>query len=231
MSLANIVHERDNFCSMIASELKCRPKGSDTLGCRFANGKIVRPNPDDSRCSNAKNFVPINDKFINEDPFEIRFNSKGIENLVVPRSIPRWRLDMIRVIVDKLNVGFEVENGRDRFVTMENSSIGYCEVEVKMTRPGYGRGNGAESEGLFDIVFEPKRANLVPLSRAALGIDKVRQPKKCPNRKIYFFGNHEDFSFGHKNTFMDMASIIERCLRCNLCLEKLVQCIAIGNLT
>ncbi|CAK9804258.1 hypothetical protein ANTQUA_LOCUS3994 [Anthophora quadrimaculata] len=180
MSLANIIHENDNFCSMIASELKCRPKGSDTLSCRFVNGQIIRPEPDDTRCSNARNYVPINEKFVNEDPFEIRFNKKG----------------------------FEIENSHDRFVVMENSSVGYCEVEVKMSRAGYGRGNGVEREGQVEIVFEPERPDLVPLNRASLRIEKVRHTKECPSRKIYFFGNHEDFSFGNKSTFMDTTSSI-----------------------
>ncbi|XP_017876773.1 vitellogenin-like [Ceratina calcarata] len=205
MSLANIVHEKDNFCSMIASELKCRPMGSDTLRCRFVNGKIVRPDPHDRRCSNAQNFVPVSDRFINEDPFEIRFNPKGIENLVVSRNIPKWRLDMIRTITGQLNVGFELDDSRDRFVTMENSSVGYCEVEVKMSRTGYRQEN---RHGDFEIDFEPERAGLVPLNRAALAIEKVRDPKNCPHRKIYFFGNHEDFSSGNKNTFMDMVTSI-----------------------
>ncbi|CAK9819178.1 hypothetical protein ANTPLA_LOCUS10103 [Anthophora plagiata] len=180
MSLANIIQENDNFCSMIASELKCRPKNSDTLSCRFVNGRIIRPEPDDTRCSNARNYVPINEKFVNEDPFEIRFNKKG----------------------------FEIENSHDRFVVMENSSVGYCEVEVKMSRAGYGRGNAVEHEGQVEIVFEPERPDLVPLNRASLRIEKVRHTKECPSRKIYFFGNHEDFSFGNKSTFMDTTSSI-----------------------
>ncbi|XP_076235977.1 vitellogenin [Calliopsis andreniformis] len=204
MSLANIVHEKDNFCSMIASELKCRPRGSDTLNCRFVNGKIVRPDPEDDRCSNARNFVPVSDRFINADPFEIRFNSRGIENLVVSRNIPRWRLDMIRTIVGQMNVGFELEKGHQRLITMENSSIGYCEVEIKMWRTGYNR-ESTENEDM-EIVFEPERPDIVSLDRAALKIEKIRHPKKCPNRKIYFFGNHEDFSLGNKTTFMDMTT-------------------------
>ena len=209
MSLANVVHERDNFCSMIASELRCRPKGDDTLSCRFASGRIVRPRPEDSRCSNAKHFVPVSDKFIDGSPFEVRFNSKGIENLVVSRNIPRWRLDMLRVIVGQLNVGVELEDGRQRFLTMENSSIGYCEVEVNTSRGGSGNGGGMVDEGL-EILLQPERPDLLPLNRATLQVEKVRQPKSCPNRKIYFYGNHEDFSMGNKNTIMDMTTSISR---------------------
>lgn len=207
MSLSNIVHQKDNFCSMIGAELKCRLKGSDTLGCHFANGRIVRPDPEDARCSNAKNFVPISDRFVDEQPFEVRFNSRGIENLVVSRNIARWRLDMIRAIIGQLNVGFELEKGRQRFVTMENSSIGYCEVEIRMSRTGYSGEDTADNRRRFEIVFEPAKADTVPLNRAALRIEKVRRPKNCPNRKIYFFGNQQDFTSGYKNTFMDMVSL------------------------
>lgn len=205
MSLSNVIHDEDTICSMIASELKCRAKGSDTLNCRFTNGRIVRPDPvRDERCSNARDFVPMSDRFVDEEPFEIRFNARGIENLVVSRDIARWRLDMMRAILGQLNVGFELGREHDRFVAMENSSIGRCEVEVKVSRAGYGReGDGG---GEFEIVLEPERGDMVPLSRGSLWIEKVRWPKRCPNRKIYFFGNHQDFSLGGKNIFMDMVS-------------------------
>ncbi|XP_006615267.2 vitellogenin-like [Apis dorsata] len=208
MSLSNIVHDEDTICSMIASELKCRTKGSDTLNCHFSNGRIVRPDPKNERCSNARNFVPIGDRFVDEEPFEIRFNARGIENLVVSRDIARWRLDMMRAIVGQLNIGFELtaEKEHDRFLTMENSSIGYCEVEVKVSRAGYGE----ESDEKFEIMLEPERAGMVPLSRGSIRIEKVRYPKRCPNRKIYFFGNHEDFSFGRRDIFMDMTTSVSR---------------------
>mgnify|MGYP004576684677 CR=1 FL=1 len=205
MSLANVVDERDNFCSMIRSELKCRPKHSDTLSCYFANGRIVRPVANDTRCTNRRNFVPISDRFVGGDPFEIRFNSRGIENLVVSRNIRRRELDMIRVIVGQLNVGFrlEEEDGRDRFVTMENSSMGYCEVELKVSRARY---EGDKGQREFEIVFEPELLDAIPLNAASLAIDKVRQPTQCPNRRIYFFGNNEDFSLGNSSVFMNMVS-------------------------
>ncbi|KAG7206762.1 hypothetical protein KM043_000681 [Ampulex compressa] len=203
MSLSNIVHEDDNFCSMIASELRCRPVGSDTLTCRFLNGHITRPDPEQSRCTNARDFVPVTTKFVTADPFEIRFNPRGIENLVVSRNIPRWRLDMIKAIVGQLNVGFEYEERRQRYATMENSTIGYCEVEIKVGRAGYGAQRLATN---FEIVLEPERADVIPLSRGSLVIYKNRPPKKCPRKAVYFFGNHRDFSAGNKDVYMDMTS-------------------------
>ncbi|KAK1131515.1 hypothetical protein K0M31_017792 [Melipona bicolor] len=204
MSLANIVDERDNFCSMIRSELKCRPRHSDTLSCYFANGRIVRPSASDTRCTNRRDFVPISDRFVGDDPFEIRFNPRGIENLVVSRDIRRRELDMIRVIVGQLNVGFRMEeDGRDRFVTMENSSMGHCEVELKVSRARY---EGDVGQREFEIIFEPEPPDTIPLNAASLTIDKVRQPTQCHNRRIYFFGNSEDFSLGNSGVFMNMTT-------------------------
>lgn len=206
MSLANIVHENDNFCSMIATELKCRPKGYDTLNCHFQNSRIKRPDPKDIRCSNAKDFVPTRHKFVGEEPFEIRFNPRGIENLVVYRSIPRWRLDMIKVIVSQLNIGFEVQEHRNRFTIMENSTVGHCEVDIKITRSDLDfeeNDDSAENDN-FEIGFllsDEFAHRMVE----RLWVEKTRQPKKCPRRTIYFFGNHEDYSRGNGEFYMDMV--------------------------
>ncbi|XP_050452074.1 uncharacterized protein LOC126851789 [Cataglyphis hispanica] len=205
MSLANIVHENDNFCSMIATELKCRPKGHDTLNCHFQNSRIKRPDPKDNRCSNARDFVPTRYKFVSEEPFEIRFNSRGIENLVVYRTIPRWRLDMIKVIVSQLNIGFEMQERRNRFTIMENSTVGHCQVDVKITRGGHDfEEDSAEENDNFEIGFLSSDEFAHPMVER-LRVEKTRQPKKCPRRTIYFFGNYKDYSRGGE-LYMDMTT-------------------------
>ncbi|XP_011172130.1 uncharacterized protein LOC105204662 [Solenopsis invicta] len=214
MSLANIVQETDNFCSMIATELKCRSKGEDSLSCRFKNSRIKRPNPTDNRCSNAKDFVPTKYKFVGDDPFEIRFNSRGIENLVVHRSISRWRLDMIKSIVSQLNIGFEIQERREKFTIMENSTVGYCEVDVKVIRnaPDYEEDDddSTEKSKNFEIGLMPFGEELTQttslISLEKFQVEKVREPKRCPRRTIYFFGNHEDYSHGNRQLYMDMTT-------------------------
>lgn len=209
MSLANIVQENDNFCAMIATELKCRPKGEDSLSCHFQNSRIKRPDLKDDRCSNAKDFVPTRYKFVGDEPFEIRFNSKGIENLVVYRSIPRWRLDMIKIIVSQLNIGFEMQERRDRFTIMENSTVGHCEVDIKIIRKGLDSeendDDSTEENENFEIGFMSSDEQARPLAMKRFQIEKIRQPKRCPRRTIYFFGNHEDYSHGDKELYMDMV--------------------------
>ncbi|XP_012221453.1 vitellogenin-3-like [Linepithema humile] len=211
MSLANIVQENDNFCAMIATELKCRLKGYDILNCRFQNARIKRPDLQNDRCSNARDFVPTRYKFVDEEPFEIRFNSRGIENLVVHRTIPRWRLDMIKVIVSQLNVGFEAQERRDRFTIMENSTVGHCEVDVKITRGGPDSSeeddDSVEGENFeIGLISVDKVARPSALER--IHVEKARQPKRCPRRTIYFFGNHEDYSHGNNELYMDMTTSV-----------------------
>lgn len=195
---------------MIATELKCRPKGDDSLSCHFQNSRIKRPDPKDDRCSNAKDFVPTRYKFVGDEPFEIRFNSRGIENLVVYRSIPRWKLDMIKVIVSQLNVGFEMQERRDRFTIMENSTVGHCEVDIKIIREDFeGNDDDSTEKGEnFEIGFMRGTSNeqlVRPLVLEKVRVEKIRQPKRCPRRTIYFFGNHEDYSHGDKQLYMDMV--------------------------
>lgn len=216
MSLANIAQENDNFCSTIASELKCRAKGEDSLSCHFQNSRIRHPGREDSKCTNAMDFVPTRTRFVDEGPFEIRFNPRGIENLVVHRTIPRWQLDMIKVIVSQLNVGFEVSEHRNRFTIMENSTVGYCEVDVKVTRGGsdeehddhddnYDEDDRKEGKA-FEIEFMTAAGDEMTRSiDDKLHVQKLRQPKRCPRRTIYFFGNEEDYSRGDRELYMDMV--------------------------
>jgi len=147
---------------------------------------------------------------VGDEPFEIRFNSKGIENLVVHRSIPRWRLDMIKSIVSQLNVGFEIQERRDRFTIMENSTVGHCEVDVKIIRKDpdsqENDDDSIEESEKFEIGFMPSNVELEnPLVIERLQVEKIRQPKRCPRRTIYFFGNDEDYSRGDKQLYMDMV--------------------------
>lgn len=192
---------------MIATELKCRPKGHDTLNCHFQNSRIKRPDPKDSRCSNARDFVPTRYKFVGEEPFEIRFNPRGIENLVVYRTIPRWRLDMIKVIVSQLNIGFEMQERRNKFTIMENSTVGHCEVDVKIIHGGQDfeeDEDSAEENDNFEIGFLSSDEFAHPMVEK-LRVEKTRQPKKCPRRAIYFFGNHKDYSRDDGELYMDMV--------------------------
>ncbi|XP_015431219.1 PREDICTED: vitellogenin-like [Dufourea novaeangliae] len=209
MSLSNVDDKDDRTCMTTVTELRCRPKGSDTLSCRFANSKMFSLDVRGDVCPEVDRFIPNNDRF--RDPFEVRFNSLGIENLVVPRNISSGRLDIIRDIVGQLNIGFELEKGKQRFVATEKSSVGNCEVEIKMSRPGYGRGSDSDRkmEQDMDIVFEPERPEIVPLNRAMLDIEKVRQIKKCSEKSLHFFGTNVNPNL-EKNIYFVMTTSVTR---------------------
>ncbi|XP_070161877.1 vitellogenin-like isoform X1 [Polyergus mexicanus] len=180
----------------------------DDVRSGMHNSRIKRPDPKDNRCSNAENFVPTRYKFVDEEPFEIRFNTRGIENLVVYRTIPRWRLDMIKVIVSQLNIGFEMQERRNRFTIMENSTVGHCEVDIKIIREGHDfeeDDDPSKKNDNFEIGFLSSDELARPIIER-LRVEKTRQPKKCPQRTIYFFGNHEDYSRYNGELYMDMTT-------------------------
>ncbi|KAF3420398.1 hypothetical protein E2986_13861 [Frieseomelitta varia] len=52
----------------------------------------------------------------------------------------------------------------DRFVTMENSSMRHCEVELKMSRARY---EGDMRQREFEIVFEHEPPDIIPLNVAS----------------------------------------------------------------
>ncbi|XP_014487865.1 PREDICTED: uncharacterized protein LOC106751481, partial [Dinoponera quadriceps] len=92
VTLSNATQTSHDFCSSIKSELKCRPKGQDSLSCHFQNSQIWPLHPEKKNCI--------------------------------------YVMDMIRAIVNQLNIGFEVLERRDQFTIMENSTEDYCEVDV-----------------------------------------------------------------------------------------------------
>lgn len=117
---------------------------------------------------------------------------------------------MIKIIVSQLNVGFEMQERRDRFTIMENSTVGYCEVDVKIIQKGLDSeendDDSTEESENFEIGFMPSSDEQVrPLTMERFQVEKIRQPKRCPRRTIYFFGNHEDYSHGDKDLYMDMV--------------------------
>ncbi|EZA48400.1 uncharacterized protein LOC105285599 [Ooceraea biroi] len=211
MSLANVVHEGDNYCSMIVSELKCRPKGDDSLSCYFGSFNIRRPDPKKSRCTNTLD-LSTQQKFLDEKPFEIRFNPHGIENLVVHRTIPRWRLALIKNIVSQLNIGFKVQENRDRFSMQDNSAIGQCEADVQIIR---GDPESAEDDddddssavgANFMIGFASSNNNFTQPIEKTFRVKKVRDAKRCT--RTTNIGNQQTLSRNNPFVLTNMTESI-----------------------
>ncbi|XP_014471556.1 PREDICTED: uncharacterized protein LOC106742792 [Dinoponera quadriceps] len=228
MSLSNIAPADKSFCSEIKSDLKCRPKGQDSLSCHFQNSWIRHPGLKENNCTSAMDLVPTGTRFVGEEPFEIRFNPRGIQNLVVSKNTPRWQLDMIRAIVSQLNIGFEALERRDRFTIVENSTMNSCEVDVRFIHDSSEEEdddddddekddsvekNGATKQGEmegqdFEIQFVSTNDKPARTLDEKFHVQKLRQPKSCPQRTIYFFRNEGDYDRGDEEIYMDMTDSV-----------------------
>ncbi|KAI4499136.1 hypothetical protein M0802_005719 [Mischocyttarus mexicanus] len=217
LSRSDIDRGRSFYCSTISNELKCQVKDAETLSCYFLTPittySIINNN---STCDWSKNFEQLHDHFIffDHDPFEIRFNSRGIENLVVERTITRWKLDVTKSVVSQLHVGFELQEGQSRFKTTENSNLGYCELDSRVLVSGGYYQNEKYSNTNFHLVLldsNELRYRDILNRNGQIIIEKIRHTKKCSRRPIYFFGipitHRGDMERG---TFMDMVSSTTR---------------------
>ncbi|XP_015173810.1 PREDICTED: uncharacterized protein LOC107065037 [Polistes dominula] len=212
-SRSDIDRGRRIYCSTISNELKCRVKDAETLSCYFLTPIITFSTINDSSttCEWSSNFVPLNDHFFfDQDPFEIRYNSRGIENLVVKRTITRWKLDVTKAIVSQLHIGFELKEGQSSFQTAENSNIGHCEVNSRVLVSGGYYENEKYAHANLQLVLldsNELRYRDILNQGGQIIIEKIRHSKKCQRRPIYFFGipiSHRDDR--ERGTFMDMVS-------------------------
>ncbi|KAK2585202.1 hypothetical protein KPH14_009909 [Odynerus spinipes] len=206
------------ICSTITGELECRAKDSESLGCRLRNDVTVSSRVDDSSgCQQQSgNVVTTRDRIFDREPFEIRFNSHGVENLVVRRTIPRWRLDIIKAVVVQLDIGTELEKEPSSFVTTEDSSFGRCELDSKILVTGdraseseFGSEFGSEFE-IVSLASNGSRSADLLARYGTIIIEKVRRPEKCPGRVLYFFGYASNDDRSERGTFLDMVSSMTR---------------------
>lgn len=177
----------------LMSKLICQPKVSHTLSCHFQDSK-------------ANSFVvdsldplepvvpagPVNRQpayEINEDQFEIKFNKRGLDGLVVNENIQPRELDMIRMIVGQLSIGANFDGiGNDvAFETMENFTQGECFTTFKIDKKlVVGRSLYAKPSYALRPVFGLKDGKMVQ-------IRKIRNLLVCAHKVPYFFGSAESF--------------------------------------
>lgn len=97
------------------THLLCRPRSIDTLNCRFRNW----------RGAGDKHAV---DMHLNPDPFDVKFNNKGITELVTSKN-PREpnTFGPLKFIVNLLSIGTDLTNRPDgNFDDSENFVLGDC---------------------------------------------------------------------------------------------------------
>lgn len=196
-------------CSLITGELECRAKDTESLGCRFRTGRMESTRAVDSTGCYRSGEIFTRENFFDREPFEIRFHSRGIENLVVRRTIPRWKLVIIKAVVAQLDVTVDLDREPWSYVALENSTtFGSCELDLKVHASGrWPRENENEIE--FDIVpvgsVTSRSANVLAREGNII-IEKIRQPEKCPGRATYFFGYASNNDSTERGTFFDTVS-------------------------
>ncbi|XP_023290174.1 uncharacterized protein LOC111673843 isoform X2 [Orussus abietinus] len=176
----------------LITKMKCRPKEPDSLSCRYLDAKFTRLLPKDFDvlgAEPAKNatYVPFG---IGPERFEVKFNERGIESFLVPRSIAPWSVDMFKLIASQLSVGTNLGRKEETFQIMENFTMGQCETRFKVIRRDDEDQNGLR-KARFKLQFLPELG--VP-SGQILEVEKKRNLRNCSPRAKYFFGTR--FTYG-----------------------------------
>ncbi|XP_014471390.1 PREDICTED: uncharacterized protein LOC106742709 [Dinoponera quadriceps] len=165
----------DFYVYQVYSTLKCRPRDFETLHCQFcaANITIYRD--------------PIE---VHEDedswlhaPFDIKFDQRGIRNLVILREMDAWYLDMVRAFVSQMNFGVDLRLD-GAFTTMENTYIGQCESLVNISHIA----EGNEVPGREDYEIVPMVSGNIRLKKKhgeTLVIEKTRNLENCIDKRDY----------------------------------------------
>ncbi|XP_014471452.1 PREDICTED: uncharacterized protein LOC106742741 [Dinoponera quadriceps] len=175
----------------LESQLICQPKtDSNSLSCRFKDSvanSFVADSLEPTGTAVPVGPVSRQEAYeINEDQFEIKFNEKGLESLLVNENIQPRELDMIRLIVGQLNVGVNFKDGwRDDgfFETMENFTQGECVTTFKVERKPNARLHTRRGFALKPILGLKERK--------MLHIKKVRDLQMCTHKVPYYFGSAE----------------------------------------
>lgn len=172
------------------SKLICQPKGATTLSCHFENStanSYVADSMDPTDPAVPSGRVSRQFAYeITEEQFEIKFNERGLDSLVVNENIQPRELDMIRMIVGQLSIGAMLDGplGNDMaFNVMENFTQGECFTTFRIdkkfaARSLYGRHNGYALRPAFGL----KDGKLVQ-------IRKIRDMNMCTHKMPYFFGS------------------------------------------
>lgn len=154
----------------LTTAMKCRPASSDQLFCRFGSMFIG-----DSTDVLVREEVEI------EDPFVIRFDERGIMNLLFPDIVHNEKLNTIRSIVKQLSVGanfLQDAHALPAYVAKENYVLGECATLFTVLEyedePGLARGRGEEPNyGLRVLSLPQQKVNSVVV------IEKRTEYKRC----------------------------------------------------
>ncbi|XP_058800701.1 uncharacterized protein LOC131669668 [Phymastichus coffea] len=178
--------------------LKCRFRGPASLLCHMTDSKAV--SFASSTLDPALPGVPLpgtTDQHpeyqLAEEAFEVTFTPYGIGKILVNRSVSPADLNMIRAVVNQLNVGANIAQRKEaQFQHTEKSLIGKCDTTYRVAKDSSG---GAAAESAPQPWEDDYRlSGLESLGRRkaeTLRLEKRRNLHKCSLRADYFFGSRE----------------------------------------
>ncbi|XP_011860895.1 PREDICTED: uncharacterized protein LOC105558020 [Vollenhovia emeryi] len=151
--------------------LSCRPKTPDHLFCHFNNG---------TEMASVKNQHMSKESEM-EEKFEIKFNERGVEGVIVEPNTHEEMVNVIRKIATQFNVAVDRSKiDMSHFTVREDSSMGNCSTMYSVTR------GKAETERGGDF-----RLAILPLTDAkkrgtTLSIEKSRTECINPPQHVGF---------------------------------------------
>ncbi|CAL1685212.1 unnamed protein product [Lasius platythorax] len=163
----------------LISELKCRPKAADNLFCHLQNSTIVNIGKNRNTTREVET----------EQMFEIKFNERGVEGLIIEPPSRMEVVNILRKIANQFNVGVDwrkieriSQAGEWQFMARENSSMGNCATVYKITREEL-KTNTVEEEHIdFRLIVLP----MIDDAISNLSIEKSRIACINPPRYVDF---------------------------------------------
>ena len=166
--------------------LRCRPKETNALSCHLETPEFIKSTYDKAQGINNTETKRLP---VSADQFEVKFNSTGVKSLVVQKNISIWNLNIIKSFVNQLSIGANLSEKQNQatFEVKENSTIGECKVNFKITHKP--REEGVRKDGPFvlDILPLPDK-----VSKGNVEIEKTRNVKDCTSFVNYLWGNFGD---------------------------------------
>ncbi|XP_076276922.1 vitellogenin-like isoform X2 [Lasioglossum baleicum] len=189
--------KRSNYTVM---NLFCRPKGGYSLNCRMGNcrGQSI----DLTNDNQLEMSEEIYQRFCDGVPFEVKFNERGIEHLIVHEKLPVYVLNDLKLITECLNIGVDLNGIPDGTIDVpQDTTIGRCNVQVGINHyPSKGPVNKMRNHR-YELESLPQ---LNKVAGEAIVIQKTTNLNNCSRYAPFYFG-----SYGNNVVEPDLHSHLE----------------------
>lgn len=131
----------------LISTVKCRPKILDSLLCRMENSTTMMLFKNDNTTRQIDT----------EQLFEIKFNERGVQGLLIESPSRNEVVNFIRKIANQFSLGVDMKRkiSMPQFMARENTSMGNCATMYKITREEPETDTIEEEDTDFQLVVLP----------------------------------------------------------------------------